>query len=340
MNNSDFLVSVIIPVYNVENYLHKCLESVIGQSYKNLEIIIVDDGSSDGSGRICDEFSLIDDRIIVLHTKNKGLAAARNLGLETAKGIYFLFVDSDDWIDHNTIKILLEASIKYNADIVSAGHCYEYVNCSVHSKKAYKNQTNLYQGDNILKAYADGIIRSVVWNKLYHRNCFSNIVFPDGHNYEDAAITWKIMKELSRKKARIVVLSKELFHFRMRKSSITHTKSLNNIIDCWDANVEKYQGLSDYKDKMIPYCFIAIWLMWINYPRFSRSEKLRAKNVVESMVHFSKTHFRQIVGKKYSFQTKAICLLSQRKPSFLMLIVFYAQQFFGELRGYLKKKFD
>ena len=100
------LVSIVIPVYNVSSYLAECLESVINQSYYNIEIIIIDDGSTDGSDSICDRFAQYDDRICVIHTDNRGLSSARNLGLEKCRGSYLMFVDSDDWIEHHSVETL------------------------------------------------------------------------------------------------------------------------------------------------------------------------------------------------------------------------------------------
>lgn len=111
------LISVIIPVYNVEKYLRQCLESVIGQTYINLEIILVDDGSTDGSSKICDDFAAIDDRIVVIHQYNAGLSSARNAGLDIMKGDYVSFVDSDDWIEKDMFAILLSSLEDEKADI-------------------------------------------------------------------------------------------------------------------------------------------------------------------------------------------------------------------------------
>ena len=111
------LISVIIPVYNVEKYLEKCLNSVINQTYKNLEIIVIDDGSTDNSGKICDEYAKKDSRIIVIHTENGGVSSARNKGLEVAKGEYIGFVDSDDYIEDNMYEILYRNLVKFDVDI-------------------------------------------------------------------------------------------------------------------------------------------------------------------------------------------------------------------------------
>lgn len=115
---SDFLVSVIVPVYNSEKYLHRCLESIINQTYKNIEIILIDDGSTDNSGKICDEYALKDGRIKVIHTENKGPAAARNKGIENSRGEFIFFVDADDFIENNAIDLLIENYQRTKADMI------------------------------------------------------------------------------------------------------------------------------------------------------------------------------------------------------------------------------
>ena len=156
------MVSVIIPVYNVSRYLPQCLESVLNQTYKELEIIIVNDGSTDDSGLNCEEYAGKDSRIRVFHTEHRGLAASRNLGIDNAKGSFILFVDSDDWIELHTIDTLVRTSVRTGADVVVARNCFEYVGKTVHSKAGKKRkvgqivdldengrQVQVFQGNDI-----------------------------------------------------------------------------------------------------------------------------------------------------------------------------------------------
>ena len=113
------LISIVIPVYNVEKYLKQCLDSIINQTYTNLEIILVDDGSTDNSGTICDYYSKIDKRIRVIHKKNEGQSIARNIGIKVSNGKYIGFLDSDDWVEQDMYRFLIENIEKYNADIIS-----------------------------------------------------------------------------------------------------------------------------------------------------------------------------------------------------------------------------
>lgn len=306
------LVSVVIPVYNVGRYLPQCLESVLRQSYRELEIIIIDDGSTDGSGSICDSFARRDGRIRVLHTENKGLAAARNLGPAIAEGSYLMFLDSDDWIEPDTVKTLLETAIRYEADIVAAGFCREFVDQTLHPPKKTE-QLRIFRGDDILSAFAEGTLGDRVWDKLYRTGCFSAVRFPDGHNYEDVATTWKILTDLAGKSGTVAVLPDELFHFRRRRSSISHTGSLGNTVDYWTACRKKYEGFPGDRDPFLAVCITAIGRMWARYSGFSEEEKRIAEEYVCEMQRFSKTHFHRIMKGSFSQKTKAICLVSHWK---------------------------
>lgn len=157
------LVSIIVPVYNVENYIFKCLSSIINQSYKNLEILIVDDGSEDNSINIAKE--LIDGRCVILKKENGGLSSARNYGLKRATGSYIMFVDSDDWLEKNAIELLLTNIKKNNADIVQGEAIYFYENHKKIDELAY----GLIENDKLIEYFRQTQIKTYVWNKLYKK---------------------------------------------------------------------------------------------------------------------------------------------------------------------------
>ena len=172
------LISIIIPVYNVEKYINKCLESVINQTYRNLEIILVDDGSEDKSGKICEEISIKDNRIRVIHKENGGLSDARNIGLDNSNGEYIAFIDSDDFIERDMIEFLYYNINKYDADIsICSNYIFDEEECIDNSTKEIK----VYNRLEILKeVLLDEKIRSYAWNKMYKRDLFYNIIFPKG----------------------------------------------------------------------------------------------------------------------------------------------------------------
>ena len=219
-------ISVIIPVYNVEKYLEKCIKSVISQEYKNLEIILVNDGSTDKSGEICDNYKLIDDRIKVMHKKNGGLSDARNCGLDNARGEYIAFLDSDDWIDKKLYSSLYNIINKYDADIAICNFKKVYKENeelnNIHSEFIYSNVEVL---ENILSKIGTQMI--VSWNKLYKREVLKNMRFPVGKIHEDEFLTPMILYKANR----IVYTEKELIYYRQRENSIMGSGFTNRSID-------------------------------------------------------------------------------------------------------------
>lgn len=181
------LICVIVPVYNTEPYLRKCLDSIIVQTYENLEILIIDDGSTDKSGRICDEYTK-DARVKVFHTENRGLSAARNKGLDEANGDWIGFVDSDDWIDPDMYEILLQIAKKTGADIVECGVYEEYPGETKNKEKKSKKLT----GSKAVEALLREELSDNVWNKLWRRQCFTNMRFPENRLFEDIVTTYRI----------------------------------------------------------------------------------------------------------------------------------------------------
>lgn len=186
-------ISVIVPIYNKEHYLKKCIESIVGQTYKNLEIILVDDGSSDQSPDICNEWAVKDERIKVVHKKNGGLSSARNAGLDVCSGDYVMFVDSDDWIESDMAEALLSAAVKNNCQIVASGFYYEYNDGS--TGQSNPNVIEFY-GKDIVYNYLLDKIRPEVCSKMYLRSLISDFRFDESIFYaEDLHYNYYVMKK-------------------------------------------------------------------------------------------------------------------------------------------------
>ena len=336
---NELLVSVIIPVYNVSRYLPQCFDSVISQTYRNLEIIVIDDGSTDDSGSICDQYAEKDDRIHVIHTDNRGLASARNLGLENVRGEYISFIDSDDWIEPHAIGTFFKTAIMTEADIVNARYCTEYVGRTVH-RPIEKKDSHIYFGQDILSAFAEGKFGNVVWNKFYRAECFRDIRFPDGHNYEDVAIIWKLMKKLAESGGAVTTLSDELIHFRVRKSSISHTCTFKNVVDSWNAYIAKYEALPDCQNKLLAECFVPISLMWRNFCGYSIEDKVEAQKAIQEMHSFSKKNFNKVIKGDYSKLTKMICIFTQCRSIPVMWVGFYGDKLRRGLKARKYKAFE
>jgi glycosyltransferase involved in cell wall biosynthesis len=192
------LISVIVPVYNVERYLSRCIYSIINQTYEKLEIILVDDGSSDNSSSICDEFALKDSRIRVIHQNNGGLSAARNTGLSIATGDYVGFIDSDDWIKLDTYEYCIDLINKYKADVVQINYCTVSSEKAVIQKQKEKNK--LLEREEILHYYMVSTTISgsySVCRCLFRRSCLSDIKFRIGKINEDIDYKYKVLANCS-----------------------------------------------------------------------------------------------------------------------------------------------
>jgi len=216
------LISVIIPVYKVEPYLRRCIDSVLEQTYSNLEILLVDDGSPDNCPQICDEYVLLDSRVRVIHKENGGVSSARNVGLDCCKGEFISFVDSDDFVAKTFIEELLSGVQSCDADI------------SIVSFKPFKQEDEISNRADLKKinfqqVSLDALLEccsSIVtftsmrtnasWNKLYKRSLFENVRFPEGRLYEDLGTTFKLLFD----SARIVSSKKQLYFYRLRDDSI------------------------------------------------------------------------------------------------------------------------
>jgi glycosyltransferase involved in cell wall biosynthesis len=184
-------VSIIVPVYNVEGYLPKCIDSILAQTFTDFELIIVDDGSTDSCGAICDEYANKDNRIKVIHKKNGGLSSARNAGIDIAKGDFFIFVDSDDYVHPEMCSLLFENLLKYNADIVACG-CYIVKNDKIikEIKASDEGAVTLDSISAISRLFKGELLPA--WGKIYKRECFLNLRFPFGKIDEDFAVMYKL----------------------------------------------------------------------------------------------------------------------------------------------------
>lgn len=216
------MISVIVPIYKVERYLRKCIDSIILQTYKELEIILIDDGSPDECPQICDEYAVLDNRIKVVHKTNAGVSSARNEGLKIAKGEYIGFIDPDDYIAPNMYDEMLIAMKETNADMAICG--YEYVDeiNGVDIKRSYKIRPNeIMSQKKVFESYANmpPTTRHGVCNKLFKQQIIKDLRFVEGiHSAEDVLF----IDEYSLKLERAVFVHKPLYYNLVRKGSATH----------------------------------------------------------------------------------------------------------------------
>lgn len=229
------LISVIVPVYNVEKYLDACVVSIQRQTYTHLEILLIDDGSTDESGSICDRYALEDKRIRVIHQKNAGLSAARNAGVLVCKGEYIAFIDSDDFIDKSFVESMYKVMIESESDLVcmeaarfydgDEKKVYSYWNQIDNQKEHYK----VYSSEQMLKiAFYQKLSVTDAQLKLYKKKLFQNVQFPVGRYYEDLATTYLFILYSNR----VAVIHHQLYAYRFRESSIMTSAFNDKCMDC------------------------------------------------------------------------------------------------------------
>lgn len=249
MEKGEELISIIILVYNVEDYLKKCIESVLAQSYTNLQIILIDDGSTDNSGNICELYRKRDERIDVIHTSNKGVSNARNIGLAAAKGTYIGFVDADDWIDNNMYMYLYKIINMYNADISSIESC----RTDDESKKIINKNEKIveYNREQYMKHFfkiGSQKILYYVYNKLYRKTLFVHEhIFPIEYSIgEDVLASYRMISN-----AKKIVSSNCIMYYYRQMSGVTATFSNKyfKLVDVWKDVVEESlnNSLNDFE---------------------------------------------------------------------------------------------
>ena len=233
------LLSVIIPIYDVENYIRECFESILVQKFDDIEFICIDDGSTDTSGSICDEYAQKDNRLIVKHSENRGVAAARNLGLSLAKGKYIAWIDPDDYISSNWIEVITKAICENDWDILVFD--YTILKDDKRVVKEYKNKTGFIDKFEFLSDIVDDqIIQSQLWQKVFKRELFEGIVFPETAKcMEDYAVLHKIIEKASN----IFYLNEILYFYRVRNDGLVMVVDLEKSYNCYLIAKERYEYL-------------------------------------------------------------------------------------------------
>ena len=231
------MVSIIVPIYKVEKYLDECVQSIIKQSYRNLEIILVDDGSPDNCPSMCDEYAEQDSRIVVVHKENGGLSSARNAGIDIARGEYLLFVDSDDYISPIMVETLLDAITETNAKIA----------VSRISEDAEKlcldcgQKTEVLRPDQVMKyILTEQVITTSASGKLYRKELFEGIRYPNGKIYEDLGTTYKLIDRCEK----VAFMDSSFYYYRSNPESITQASFSTKQLDYYDIADELREYIS------------------------------------------------------------------------------------------------
>lgn len=320
------MISVIVPVFKVAPYLRQCVDSILKQTYRDIEILLIDDGSPDECGEICEEYKEQDKRIRVFHTEHRGLSAARNIGLKAAIGEYIGFVDSDDWIEPKMYEVLLREIKK--KDVSVCGYDYSV------QKTAFID--SLYCGSDAMRALLDKKFNNNVWNKLYRKDLFNDVLFPEGRNYEDVAIMHMIV---DRAKS-VVVISDILYHYRERPESITKIYTAKNLMDYADARLSRYyyfrnechELFEEEKDELLLFAANGISKVWRWWYGCSSVEKESYKDRIKEFKAFTEENI-PIFGLQswpFSMRLSSVFMHSQRPVS--LAVLYGLNQMFIKLR--------
>lgn len=298
------LISVIVPIYNVEKYLEKCVNSILKQTYTNLEIILVDDGSPDRCPKICDNLAIADDRIKVIHQQNGGLSKARNVGIDVAKGAYLVFVDSDDTVEYELIEKLYKCLKKYDCKMAACGRKYVFEDGKVICKVPEGIDTVYEFEDAIKEMNTFRLFDMSAWAKIYAKELFSTIRFPEGKLSEDYFVMYKLI-DLAHK---IGYISEPLYNYLQRTSSISRNKKINHdFIEAAQTQMDylddKYPDLKQISHTAFASANLTVYDFYIkNGVKCSKVNKEKFRKNVQNNIEYIDSNINISLAKKIQFK--------------------------------------
>ena len=285
-------ISVIVPVYNVEQYLERCVDSIINQTYTNLEIILVNDGSTDNSGKLCDELAKRDERIRVIHKENGGLSDARNRGIDESESDLVGFIDSDDYIDSDMYEVLLKNLNDTDADL-SMCALYDVYNNTPEAQVTNKETWKLSSEQAIKMVMEAKILSVTAVNKLYRKSLFTDLKFEVGKIAEDAFIMIKLLDKCEK----IVATNEKKYYYVHRENSITTQKfstKFLNVIEAYEQNsniiLEKYPKLKDVAQTRMN------WAYFYVLDRLLLDDNYNDKELENKLISYLKNHRKDILN--------------------------------------------
>lgn len=223
------IISVIVPIYNIETYISKCIDSILNQTFKDFQLILVDDGSTDKSGLICDQYAKQHSNVLVIHQKNQGLSASRNNGLKMADGKYVTFIDGDDLVSRHYLEILFKPISSGTVSLSACTHSVISENVSRFLDKDYCSDSDvrIVPGKKAVETIFENNAAEAAWGVLAPKTIWEKNLFPVGRAYEDLPVTWKVYLQCDK----IAFIKKDLYGYRFRRSSISKLPSLKNMRD-------------------------------------------------------------------------------------------------------------
>ena len=322
------MISIILAVYNGERFLRKCLDSLRNQTDCDLQFILVDDGSTDGSGRICEEYAGGDPRFLLFHTENRGLCKAREYGVSIAAeqgAKYIGFVDSDDWMEPDMYSVLLRAAEAAEADVAECGYYREY-----------SDKTEVWLPDSASESAGEALYKLLkgsphdyVWNKLWKTELLAGFRLPmDGAYADDMALTWRIYTRVRS----VTGVRRPLYHYRQVKTSIVHLNNIN-LVNRWKVALDRYNGLwgkpkalmadahwDEVRKNQLRNCvFIAgkNLLHWMEYPK---DQRIKHHDVLQEMSRFVRANVLAFGEDGWEFPLRACTFLIRYPNAFSLML--------------------
>ena len=327
------MISIIVPVYNVEEYVKRCVESILSQTYRDFELILVDDGSTDRSGEICENLKKEDGRILVFHQENSGLSAARNRGLSEAKGEYITYIDSDDYVDEAYLEVLYSLASKEQAMVAVCGYQLVVENQEVEKYGEKCDEPHLLSGREAVKEIVAGNKRSMItaWGKLYHNSLRNLLVYPEGRLHEDEFVTYKVLYQAEQ----VVETPAPLYYYFQREKSIMNQGYNLRRLDKLIALHEAISFFGSNRDSELRRFALKRYLLnlqiaWYRIKKNCPQEKEALKKIRQEWSGFYRQNVREI--KKVSlFVDKVAIGVFRVSPAAYCMVAGVVNQFFPEL---------
>ena len=291
-------ISIIVPIYKAEPYLRQCLDSITAQTYHHIEIILVDDGSPDGCGAICDAYGAKDTRIRVIRQPNGGVSSARNAGLAAATGDWICWVDADDWIEPDMVSYLLSNALSEQADVCICGRYEELPGRT--GRFGFPERTLLDRRAALKALLENRNLDDALYDKLWKRDLFQEISFPTGRTYEDLATVYRLLE----KAQRILCLPEQKYHYRRRSGSIVGDTSLPNRMNHYLAAQARYEDMvrrfPEFEELLEERCMTAAVGIWCGWCRNAPSMRRQYAPQLKEIAAYAKPRIQTVLRRTSS----------------------------------------
>ena len=318
------IISVIVPVYNVEKYISKCLDSILKQTLKDIEIIVVDDGSTDNSGSICDRYAEQDKRVRVFHKENGGLSSARNYGIDRAEGEYIGFIDSDDYIEDDMYEVLYDLILKFDADVSMCAIYYVYPKTAIN--KSTDNEIFVVNNEEAIRIVLEAKINTVnAVNKLYKKKLFNEVKYPIGKIAEDAFVIVKLLQQCNR----VAITTEKKYYYVQRFDSITTSRFNPRDCDTIEAYKQNYDIIIKHFPKLENAARTRIcWANIFVLDKLIKSGTTQYASIRDDAVSYLRDNFLLILKSNYFQLSKKIgmCLLMVHVDLYKVVYLLYLKR--------------